>query len=73
MHKFGVKYEKKGTSISKNELRKGGFENPKVVKCDFSTKSVPTYYDFCNNTISWDPMYFLRKTAYDQCPSPEIV
>ena len=32
----------KGTFISENEPKKGDFENPKVIYCDFSTKSDPT-------------------------------
>ena len=40
---FGLNFVK----MSKN----GDFGNPKVTFCDFSTKSVPTLYDFCNSTI----------------------
>ena len=50
-----VNYEKKWTFISENELKKGDFGNLKVPNPDFSTKSVPTQYDFCNSKIPWSP------------------
>ena len=33
--------------------KKGDFGYSKVINCNFSTKSVPTQYDFCNSTIPW--------------------
>ena len=37
-----VNHEKKCTFISDKELKKEDFENPKVINCNFSTKSAPT-------------------------------
>ena len=32
----------KNQNSFKNDQKKGDFENPKIINCDFSTKSVPT-------------------------------
>ena len=34
--------------------QKGDFENPKVLNCDFSTKSVPNQCGFFNGGVPWD-------------------
>ena len=34
--------------------KKEDFEIPKVINCSFSTKSAPTWYNFCNSTIPWE-------------------
>ena len=63
----------KGTFISENEPKKGDFENPKVIYCDFSTKSDPTQYNFCNSTNPWKhkistiwgtPVHMIKKVTF---------
>ena len=33
--------------------KKGDFDYPKVINCNFSTKSVPDKYGFPNSTVPW--------------------
>ena len=54
-------------------MEKGDFENPRVINCNFSTKSVPDYYGFCNSTVPWGhknrtiwgvPVYILADSGF---------